>query len=60
MRLGLAPRERHLLVARFVERVAPAFRHELEQLARRRAAASARNGARIEPIELVFDDAQWQ
>jgi hypothetical protein len=57
-RLGLAPRERRQLLARFVERLAPAFRHELEQLARRRGAAAARIGDRIASIELVFDDPQ--
>jgi hypothetical protein len=55
-RLGLAPRERRRLVARFVERLAPAFRHELEQLVCRRGAAAARIGDRIGPIELVIDD----
>ena len=39
-RLGLAPRERRRLVVRFVERLAPAFRHELEQLVRRRGAGA--------------------
>jgi hypothetical protein len=57
-RLGLAPRERRRLVVRFVERVAPAFRRELEQLVRRRGAGAARIGDRIESIELVFDDPQ--
>jgi hypothetical protein len=55
-RLGLAPRERRQLIARFVERLAPAFRHELEQLVRRRGAGATRIGERIESIELVFDD----
>jgi hypothetical protein len=55
-RLGLAPRERRQLIARFVERVAPAFRRELEQLVRRRGAGAMRLGERIEAIELVFDD----
>jgi hypothetical protein len=55
-RLGLAPRERRQLVARFVDRVAPAFRYELEQLVRCRGAAATRIGDGIETIELVFDD----
>jgi hypothetical protein len=55
-RIGLAPRERRQLVARFVDRLAPAFRYELEQLARRRGTAATRIGDRIETIELVFDD----
>jgi hypothetical protein len=57
-RLGLAPRERRQLIARFVERLAPTFRHELEQLIRRRGAGATRIGERIESIELVFDDPQ--
>jgi hypothetical protein len=55
-RLGLAPRERRQLVARFVERLAPAFRRELEQLVVRRGAAAARRDDRIGAIELVIDD----
>jgi hypothetical protein len=57
-RIGLAPRERRQLIARFVDRLAPTFRHELEQLVRRRGAAATRIGDRIETIELVFDDRQ--
>jgi hypothetical protein len=55
-RIGLAPRERRQLVARFVDRLAPTFRYELEQLVRRRGAAATRIGDRIETIELIFDD----
>ena len=57
-RIGLAPRERRQLIVRFVERLAPTFRHELEQLVRRRGAAATRIGDRIESIELVVDDPQ--
>jgi hypothetical protein len=57
-RIGLAPRERRQLIARFVSRLAPTFRYELEQLVRRRGAAATRIGDRIETIELVFDDSQ--
>jgi hypothetical protein len=57
-RLGLAPRERRQLIARFVDRLAPPFRHELEQLVRRRGARATRIGDRIESIELVFEDPQ--
>jgi hypothetical protein len=53
-RLGLAPRERHQLVARFVELLSPAFRQELEQLIYRRGAAAAGIGT----IELVIEDPQ--
>jgi putative heme iron utilization protein len=56
-RIGLAPRERRQLIARFVSRLAPGFRYELEQLVRRRGAAASRLGDRIETIELIFDDA---
>jgi hypothetical protein len=59
-RLGLAPRERRRLVVRFVERLAPAFRHELEELVRRRGAGAKRIGDRLASIELVFDDPQRQ
>jgi hypothetical protein len=55
-RLGLAPRERRQFVARFVERLAPAFRDELEQLVRRRGAAAARVGDQIAAVELVLDE----
>lgn len=57
-RIGLAPRERRQLIARFVDRLAPPFRHELEQLVRRRGARATRIGDRIESIELVFEDPQ--
>ncbi len=57
-RIGLAPRERRQLVARFVDRLAPGFRRELEQLVRRRGAAATRIGDRTATIELVFDDPQ--
>jgi hypothetical protein len=55
-RIGLAPRERRLLAARFVDRLTPAFRDELEHLVRPRGAAATRVGDRIETIELVVDD----
>lgn len=55
-RLGLAPRERRQVIARFVEHLAPTFRDELERLVRRRGAAAGRIADRIGPIELVFDD----
>jgi hypothetical protein len=57
-RLGLAPRERRQLVARFVELLAPAFRDELERLIYRRGAAAMQLGDRIGTIELVIEDAQ--
>jgi hypothetical protein len=56
MRLGLTPRERRCLAARFVEYLHPALHTELTELASRRGAAARRAAERIEPIELVFDD----
>ena len=55
-RLGLARRERRYVVARFVERLHPALRAELTELARRRGEAARRASERMDPIELVFDD----
>jgi hypothetical protein len=55
-RLGLAPRERLCLAARFVEQPNPALRQELAELVRRRGAAARRAAERMELIELVFED----
>ncbi len=55
-RLGLAPRERRQLAARFVEYLHPTLRTELDELVRRRGAVARRAAERMEPIELVFDD----
>jgi hypothetical protein len=55
-RLGLAPRERRDVAARFEDRVHPALRAELAELARRRGAAARRAAERIEPIVVVIDD----
>jgi hypothetical protein len=55
-RLGLAPRERRRVAARFVDDVHPALRAELAELVRRRGAAARRAAGRMDPIELVFDD----
>src|SRR5918998_1400385 len=55
-RLGLAPRERRRVAARFVDDVHPALRAELFELVRRRGAAARRVAGRMDPIELVFDD----
>lgn len=54
-RLGLAPRERRQLAARFVEYLHPTLRMELSQLVRRRGAAARRLAMGMEPIELVFN-----
>ena len=56
LRLGLAPRERRCLAARFLERLDPALRSELSELVRRRGAAAGRAAERMRPVELVFDD----
>ena len=55
-RLGLAPRERRYVVARFEDRLHPALRSELAELAHRRGAAARRAAERMEPIVLVIDD----
>src|SRR4051794_25774986 len=55
-RLGLAPRERRCLVARFREHLHPALRADLAELVRRRGAIARRAAERMQPIEIVFDD----
>jgi hypothetical protein len=55
-RLGLAPRERRYVAARFLDRVHPDLHAELVELARRRGAAARRAAERIEPIVVVIDD----
>jgi hypothetical protein len=55
-RLGLTPAERRYVVARFSERLHPALRAELTELARRRGAAARRAADGMDPIEVVFDD----
>jgi hypothetical protein len=56
IRLGLTPRERRRVVARFVERLHPVLRSELGELVRRRGAAARRAAERMAPVELVFED----
>ena len=55
-RLGLAAHERRYVVARFLDRLHPTLRSELEELARRRGAAARRAAERMEPIVIVVDD----
>lgn len=55
-RIGLAPRERRMVLARFEDRLHPALRAELAELARRRGAAARRAAERIEPIVLMVGD----
>lgn len=56
LRLGLAPRERRCLTARFLERLDPGLHSELTELIRRRGMAARRAAERMAPVELVFDD----
>ncbi|MGH2941446.1 MAG: hypothetical protein ACRDLN_01535 [Solirubrobacteraceae bacterium] len=55
-RLGLAPRERRTVIARFEDRMHPLLRAELAELARRRGAAARRAAERMEPIVLMVGD----
>jgi hypothetical protein len=59
VRVGLAPRERHRrhIRAAFLERVDPVLRDELAAVAGRRGAAARRAADRMEPIEVVIEDA---
>jgi hypothetical protein len=56
-RLGLAPRECRRVAARFVAHLHPALRTELTALVRRRGMIARRAAERMEPIEIIFDDA---
>jgi hypothetical protein len=55
-RLGLAPRERRCVVARFLELPHPSLRTDLAELVHRRGAVARRAAERMQPIEIVFDD----
>ena len=55
-RLGLTPRERRRVAARFLEHLHPVPRMELTELVRRRGLIARRAAERMKPIELVFDD----
>lgn len=55
-RLGLAPRERRSVVARFEDHLHPTLRSELTELMRRRGAAARRAAERIEPIVIFVGD----
>ncbi|MGH2941609.1 MAG: hypothetical protein ACRDLN_02375 [Solirubrobacteraceae bacterium] len=55
-RLGLASRERRTVIARFEDRLHPALRADLVELACRRGAAARRAAERIEPIVLMVGD----
>jgi hypothetical protein len=55
-RIGLAPRERRMVITRFEDRLDPALRAELAELVRRRGAAARRIAERMEPIVLMVGD----
>jgi hypothetical protein len=55
-RLGLAPRERRYVTARFRERLDRDLHAELVQLVRRRGTAARRVAEKLEPIVIVVDD----
>jgi hypothetical protein len=55
-RLGLTARERREIAVRFLERIAPELRRELDGLVRRRGDVARRVAERLHPIELVADD----
>jgi hypothetical protein len=57
-RLGLTARERREIAVRFLERIAPELRRELDGLVRRRGDVARRAAERLHPIELVADDLQ--
>src|SRR5918998_489921 len=54
-RLGLTAQERREIGVRFVERITPGFRRELDALRGRRGSFAHRAAERMEPIELVAD-----
>lgn len=56
-RLGLAPGERRYRTIRFLDDVADGFRPLLEELIRRRGSAGRRFAERLEPIDIVLDNA---
>jgi hypothetical protein len=55
-RLGLAPRERRYVTARFRERLDRDLHAELVQLVRRRGAVARRVADTLAPIVIVVDD----
>jgi hypothetical protein len=56
-RLGLTPRERRVFTVRFLDGLESRLRAELTELVRRRGAVARRAAERMEPIEIVFEDA---
>lgn len=57
-RLGLTPREQRIFTVRFLDRLEPRLRVELNELVSRRGAGARRAAERMEPIEIVFDDSR--
>jgi hypothetical protein len=57
-RLGLTANERREVAVRFLERLAPGFRRELDALLRRRGDVARRIAERMDAIELVADHAE--
>jgi hypothetical protein len=55
-RIGLTARERREIFVRFLERIAPELRRELDGLVRRRGEIARRVAERMQAIELVADD----
>ena len=59
-RIGLTQQERRLVRVCFHEPLDDALRSELTQLVRRRGLAARRAAERIDPIEVVVDDAHGE
>jgi hypothetical protein len=57
-RVGLTARERREVAVRFLERIAPELRRELDGLVRRRGDGARRVAEQMQAIELVADDVQ--
>jgi hypothetical protein len=57
-RVGLTARERREVAVRFLERIAPELRRELDGLVRRRGDVARRAAERMQAIELVADELQ--
>jgi hypothetical protein len=55
-RLGLTSRERRCLTVRFLDRLDPELRTELDELVGRRGAVARRAAERMRPVEIVVAD----
>ncbi|MGI9099545.1 MAG: hypothetical protein ACR2H2_13830 [Solirubrobacteraceae bacterium] len=56
--IGLTAHERREIVVRFLGRIAPELRRELDELVQRRGSFARRAADRMQAIELVADDPQ--